>query len=185
MEIIEIGDLSLDSAGKRIKRGEVFVYPTDTVYGIGCNIFNEGAVERIFKIKKRPKNKPLSVAFYSLEQLLDFVVVDQQEKEILTNNLPGPYTFVVLKKGVPDFVSPLETVGVRIPDYGPIREIIRTANTPIITTSANTSGLNPPATVYDISQEVVEAVDFVIDAGKCGSGRPSMIVDLVQRRILR
>lgn len=185
-EIIEIGDVSFQELGKRVKAGEVFIYPTDTVYGLGCDVFNEEAVERIFKIKERAGNKPLSVAFHSVEQLLKFVKVDAAQEAKIKELLPGAYTFIVQNESIPSNVTTgLPTVGVRVPDYGPTLELIREADTPIVTTSVNISGMAPACTLHDIEAEMVQKVDFVIDAGKCGSSKPSTIINLLDGKILR
>lgn len=185
-EIIEIGDVDFQKLGERVKAGEVFIYPTDTVYGIGCDVFNEEAVKRVFEIKGRAGDKPLSVAFHDVDQLLRYVNVDAGQEARIREVLPGAYTFIVQNQSIPGYVTAgLPTVGARVPDYGPILELIREADTPIVTTSANISGMAPACTLHDIPFNIVEKVDFVIDAGKCGSGKPSTIINLLDNKILR
>lgn len=184
-EIIELGKANLRGLAHRVKGGEVFIYPTDTVYGLGCNALDESAVKRVFRIKGRSQ-KPLSVAFHDMAHLVRFVEVDEAQRKTMEEKLPGPYTFIVKNKKIPSVVScGLETVGVRIPAYGPIRELIREADVPVVTTSANLAGGSPANSVYEIPYGLIDKVDFVIDAGKCGSGKPSTVIDLTTGETLR
>lgn len=165
---------------ERIRAGEVFIYPTDTVYGIGCNALNEEAVEKARVIKGSTQDKPLSVAFSDFEQIEKFVDYGNSES-VLREKLPGPVTLIVGRGKIPKFVTGgMETVGVRIPDFDLIRDIIRLAKTPIITTSANLGGEMAPREISEIKKDFLEKVDFVIDAGPCGSGTPSKIIDLTK-----
>jgi L-threonylcarbamoyladenylate synthase len=169
-----------------VKAGEVFIYPTDTVYGIGCDALNEEAVKRVFDAKGRDFNKPLSVAFKDVPQLLRFVDVDEGQRREIEGKLPGPYTFIVKNKHLPKTVTAgLETVGVRVPRHDLIRELIRESGVPIVTTSANLAGGPAPSHIYEVPNEVIEKADFAIDAGKCGSGKPSTIIDLSTGKCLR
>jgi L-threonylcarbamoyladenylate synthase len=173
-------------SAERIAAGGVFVYPTDTVYGIGCDALNEKAVERVFEIKERDKNKPLSVAFSDVDDLLGFVYVDESDEKELREKLPGPYTFIVKNKSIPRVVTGgLDTIGVRVPDHDRIRRIIKLAGRPIVTTSANPSGAPAVNSIQEIPDEFLKRVDFMIDEGVCGSGRPSRIINLVTGEKLR
>jgi L-threonylcarbamoyladenylate synthase len=114
------------------------------------------------------------------------VSVDDGQEELLKEKLPGPYTFIVKNKAVPRVVTGgLDTLGVRVPDYGLVRELIREADTPIVTTSANISGEKTPCSIHEIPYSVLEQVGFVIDAGACKLGRPSEIIDLATGEKLR
>jgi|GEM_PF-362563 len=185
-EIIDIRGADLSEMAKRIKSGAVFIYPTDTVYGIGCDALNEGAVKRVFEIKGRVFDKPLSVAFGDIMQLLKFVSVDEDQKKELREKLPGPYTFIVKNKGVPKLVTAgRDTVGVRIPDYSLLLALIREVGGPIVTTSANLSGQGPARSVFELPPEILREVDFVLDGGRCELGRPSTVINLTSGERLR
>ena len=185
-EIIEAGKVNIPLLARRVRAGEVFIYPTDTVYGIGCDALNEEAVKRVFDAKGRDFKKPLSVAFKDVPQLLRFVDVDEGQRREMGGKLPGPYTFIVKNKRIPKTVTAgLETVGVRVPGHDLIRELIRESGVPIVTTSANLAGGPAPSSIHEIPGEMIEMVDFVIDAGKCGSGKPSAIIDLTTGERLR
>jgi len=177
------GDKILTAAGY-VKRGKVLVYPTETVYGIGCSIL--GSVDRIFKIKKRGRDNPLSVAFSSLEMAEKYMAIDDDERWFIRNHSNKPHTFVVRKKKIPDIVTAgKDTVGVRIPKHVVAREIIEMAGIPIISTSANISGDAPPVSIGDISEGIKGKADLIIDSGPCRIGKPSKVVDLRSGRVLR
>jgi len=167
-----------------IKKGAIFLYPTDTVCGLGCSALSNNAVARLLDIKGR-ENKPLSLAFYDMEMVAKYTNITKDQKELIEEKLPGPYTFIVRKNPrIPDIVTAgLKTVGVRIPNHE-IRKLIKGVGTPIITTSANKAGEPAPARLEEVSEEIREAVDFVFNASE-GSGRPSKIVDLTTGKILR
>ena len=156
-------------------KSNVIIYPTDTVYGIGCNAENEMLVERIFTIKGRDKKKPMSVIAPNKKWILANCAVS---REILDKYLPGPYT-LILKKKNPDFLkyatSGTHTLGVRIPAHR-ISKLVEVAGIPFITTSANISGGKSPKTLSEIPDEVKNAADIIIDGGTL-SGTPSTIVD--------
>lgn len=192
MEVFDarkMGRLKIEEVARRITGGQVFIYPTDTVYGLGCDAMDESSIKRIFEIKGRDFKKPLSVAFCDMGQLKAYVDLGGLPKESLSymeNKLPGPYTFIVRNGKVPKSATGgLTTIGVRIPNYAQITEIIKKADTPIITTSANESGKPPAKSLSEIPDSVLNSVDFAIDAGSCGSGLPSKVIDLVSGRILR
>lgn len=185
-ELIKMGGTDMGALAKRIKSGEVFVYPTDTVYGIGCDATNEKAVRRIVEIKDRDAGKPLSVAFCDVNQMLGYVSASAAEKREIAGKLPGPYTFIITNKSLPKVVTAgFETVGARVPDYAPILRLIKAAGVPIITTSANISGKPPACSVDEVPESVLKKVDFALDGGKCCSGKPSTVIDLATGKRLR
>jgi len=172
----------IEKAVKILKRGGIIAYPTDTVYGIGCNVFDKEAVERIFELKGRDFNKPLSIAVFDFKMLQEIVFVTEQEKEILEKFLPGPFTIILPKKPIiSDLVTAgSEFAGIRIPEHKIVLELITKAGFPIITTSANLSGKKPPIN----AEEVDLKVDFMVE-GECKYKKPSTVIDLKNRRIIR
>ncbi len=171
---------------KAIKEGKIVIYPTDTVYGIGCDI-NSDSVKRIFEIKKRNSEKPLSIAFSDFDMAKKYVFLEEKDERFIKEHIHEPYTFIVgKKKNVPDIVtSGKEGVGVRIIDHVVTRGIIDAVGIPIITTSANISGRKPPRSVEEIDDEIKREVDIIIDSGPCRVGKPSKIIDLRSREVLR
>ena len=155
-----------------ILRGKIFIYPTDTIYGIGCNATNKDAVERIKKIKQNESDKPLSVIAPSIEWIKENLIVDCD----LEKYLPGPYT-VILKKKDPKFlshVSKTDSLGVRIPSCD-FTEIIQESGVPFITTSVNLSGEPFITKISDVSTDILENIDHIIDYGEL-NGRPSTLI---------
>ncbi len=150
-----------------LKNGGVIVYPTDTTYGLGCDIFNAKAVKRIFQIKQRDKNKPFSFICNDLSDISTYARVSNFAFKIMKRHLPGAYTFVLeATKIVPDSLSTKQkTVGIRIPDNAICRAIVEELGHPLVTTSANISGEETPEDPYEINQILGNQVDYVIDGG--------------------
>ena len=172
----------LKKASDIIKKNGIVIYPTETVYGIGANIFSNIALEKIFKIKKRDKDKPVSVAVSDFSMMEDLVYICEKEKRFIDMFLPGPVTIVLKRKEkIPDILtSGSELIGIRFPAHDTTIKLIRLAGVPITSTSANISGEAPPKRVEQINI----AADYIIDGGEC-SGEPSTVVDLVNGKILR
>lgn len=176
----------IKEAAKTIISGGVIVYPTETVYGIGANALDEQAVLRVFQIKKRPMSMPIFLAVSSLEMLDKVALLEEGDREILERLLPGPVSVLVRRKSiVPNVLtagSPL--VGIRFPDHETALRIIDIAG-PITSTSANRSGSPPPSSADEISPEIASRVEMILDGGKCKFGRPSTLLDLTNRKIIR
>jgi L-threonylcarbamoyladenylate synthase len=172
----------LKKASDILKKNGIVIYPTETVYGIGANIFSNIALEKVFQIKKRDKDKPVSVAVSDFSMMEDLVYIGGKEKRFIDMFLPGPVTVVLKKKEkVPDILtSGSELVGIRFPAHENTIKLIQLAGVPITSTSANISGEAPPKSVAQIKI----AADYILDGGDC-SGEPSTVVDLVNGKILR
>jgi L-threonylcarbamoyladenylate synthase len=164
-----------------VRNGKVFIYPTDTVYGIGCDATNPAAVKKARRIKKT--KHPFSVIAPSKSWILKNCKLGSEAKRWLAK-LPGPYTLILTmkRKCVAPEVSFGKSLGIRIPNYW-TKEIARRLDMPIITTSANISG---KPTIKDKSgmKGHCIAADFFIDAGVI-DGKPSTIVDLTGKRAVR
>ena len=158
-------------------KGGVILYPTDTVYGLGANIFNNDAVQRIYEIKKRDPSKPLSVLVQDTESLKLIADLNRNSREIVNKWLPGPFTFILNKKKiVSPYVSASAKVGVRIPDYKIARALASLF--PITTTSANITNECTLSNPQDILKQIVDTVDLVIDVGDLDKAKPSTVIDL-------
>ncbi|MBW2968308.1 threonylcarbamoyl-AMP synthase [Candidatus Woesearchaeota archaeon] len=162
----------------QIKRGSVFVYPTDTLYGIGCNAQDNAAVQRIRKIKMG--NHPFSVIAPSKEWMLENLECNHEHKEYL-DKLPGPYTLICKMKNkdcVSESVNPLgdNTLGCRIPKHW-IADIVKELDIPIVTTSVNRTGQAPITKISDINMNTQHMTDFAIDEGEL-KGQPSTLINL-------
>lgn len=169
-------------AAEIIRNGGIVVYPTETVYGIGANIFSEKALERVFRIKKRVADKPISVAVSNFKMMDDLVYISKRQRPFIEKFLPGPVTVILKKKNiVPDILAAgRDSIGIRYPDHELALELIELAGVPITSTSANFSGEAPPKRTDDIKI----SADYILDGGEC-AGEPSTVVDLVQMKIIR
>jgi L-threonylcarbamoyladenylate synthase len=168
----------IEIARMAMKQGSIIVYPTDTVYGIGSNIFDEKSLLKVFSIKKRSKNKPLSICLSRVEDIKTVAHIDSETEEIIQKILPGPYTIILKKK---DNLSPLltsgtDTVGIRIPDSRVCNDLAR--DFPITSTSANISGYDVPESAEEVLKQLGSSVDIILDAGICKHGIPSTVIDM-------
>lgn len=165
-----------------LQKGGVIIYPTDTVYGIGCDITNHKAIERVARIKGIKLEKAnFSFICYDLSHLSDYTKgVTNQTYKIMRRNLPGPFTFILQASSqVPRvFKSKKKTVGIRIPDNNICREIVKALGNPILTTSVKSddSILEYTTDPELLKEEFDNLVDAVIDGGY-GNNVPSTIVD--------
>lgn len=160
-----------------IINGDVFIYPTDTVYGLGCNAQNSSSVKKIRLLKSRVTN-PFSVIAPSLEWIYENCVVAKEGEEWL-NKLPGPYTLIFKLKNncVAKEVNPgLKTLGVRMPRHW-FMKVVSEANIPIVTTSVNRSGEDYMTSLEDLDDSIKSGVDFILYEGE-KIGKPSKIIDL-------
>lgn len=164
-----------------LEDGGLVIYPTDTMYAIGCHGLKERAIERICKIKNiDPRKNNLSIICYDLSNISEYAKVDNTTFKLMKRNLPGPFTFI-LNSGsrLPKIFRNRKEVGIRVPDNNIIREICRMLDAPIMTT---TLPLNENEDVeYSTNPELIEEkfgneVDLVIDGG-VGGTEPSTIVD--------
>lgn len=167
---------------KILERGGVIAYPTDTLYGVGCDALNEDAVKKVFEIKGRDFSKPMSIACSSVEMLEKYVTILAETKKLLDKILPGPYTVLLPKKEsiLKIITAGSDLVGVRVPDHKLILEIIKNFGKPIITTSANLSG-EPDMIKYD---DITLHVDHIVK-GECKYNQPSTVFDPIKKSILR
>ncbi|MFA5815072.1 MAG: L-threonylcarbamoyladenylate synthase [Bacteroidales bacterium] len=172
----------IDRVVEILKDGGVIIYPTDTVYGLGCDITKGKAIERVAQIKGlRPDKTNFSFIVYDLSHLADFTKpIDNQIYKLMRRNLPGPFTFILkASNNVPKILkSNKKTVGIRIPDNPIILEIIRVLGNPILTTSVHSGDVILDYTTDPelIHEDMGHLVDVVIDGG-FGNNVPSTIVD--------
>ena len=182
--LISDHELALQQAKKCILSGGILIYPTDTLYGIGCNALSKKAVAKIYKMKKREAGKPLSVIMADLKMMRDYCEISPAQAKILLSLLPGPYTFILkLKKPLP--ASPTLEIGIRVPEHIFMRQISKELSLPIVTTSANLSGKKHAASVKQLDRAISKSADLIIDGGKCIHGKPSTVIDLIRMKIVR
>ncbi|MBU1704800.1 MAG: threonylcarbamoyl-AMP synthase [Nanoarchaeota archaeon] len=159
----------------KIKEGAVFIHPTDTIYGIGCNAKSEKAVRKVRDIKERYE-RPFSVIAPSK----DWIKKNCHDGESWLSKLPGPYTLILKLKDKNCIVSEvnngMDTLGVRIPDHW-FTVVASEAKVPLITTSANITGNDFMTTLDNLDPKIAAKIDFIVYEGE-KHGRPSKIVDL-------
>ncbi len=164
----------------RLKGGAVICYPTDTGYGIGCDLFSSKAVKTIMQIKNRPKGKPFSFMCSDLKNISSYAHVSNTAYRLLKKNLPGPYTFVLPgTKLVPKTMATKQkTVGIRVPENPISRMLLEALGNPIVNTSLpHEEGEVPVADPYDIDSLLGKRVDLIIDGGEVYPD-PSSLIDL-------
>ncbi len=165
-----------------LRNGGLIAYPTDTVYGIGCDIFNRKAVERLHllvrEIKQKPSHSPLSFICRDLSNISEYAVISDYTYRTLRRMLPGPYTFVLeATKLVPKIMlNKSKTVGIRVPDAAIPLEIVRALGNPIATTSATQSDGELIADPWTLNDLYGHAIDLVIDGGYLFP-EPSTVID--------
>ncbi|MDG5758270.1 L-threonylcarbamoyladenylate synthase [Natronococcus sp. A-GB1] len=176
----------LESAATAIREGELIVYPTETVYGLGANAVDPDAVERVFEAKGRDRSKPVSMAVPSVPSALDYVRATDREREFMARFLPGPVTVLCRRREVvPDELTAGEDrVGVRVPDHDLALRLCERAGTPITSTSANVSGSGSVRRIDDLEPSIREAVAVTIDGGET-AGTESTVVDVSSGTIHR
>jgi L-threonylcarbamoyladenylate synthase len=184
MEIIKIEDENLiPKVTKVLSAGGIVIYPTETCYGVGVDATNPNAVEKILKYKRRPEGKAISIGVDSINMADKYVEINNKAKSLYTNFLPGPITIVSKSKGNTDrrLESELGNLGIRIPNYNKLLEIITVFGKPITTTSANSSGKKTPYIIDDIlnniSKKQEQLIDLIIDAGELPKNPPSTVID--------
>lgn len=165
-----------------IKNGEIVIFPTETVYGIGANAFDEKAVGKIFMAKGRPSDNPLIVHIAD-KRMMEEIATDitEVERKLIDHFMPGPFTLILKKTNkIPNIVSAgLETVAVRMPDNVIARGIITFSGVPIAAPSANISGRPSGTSVDDIRKELEGKVSAIVDGGETQIGLESTVVKVI------
>jgi tRNA threonylcarbamoyl adenosine modification protein (Sua5/YciO/YrdC/YwlC family) len=168
-------------AAEILASGGIIIYPTDTVYGLGCSVENKSAIERIYLVKRQRSDKPFSFVCSDLTHISEYAHVGNAAFKIMKHLIPGPYTFILpaarMKQLPKILVSKRRTVGIRVPDSKVSLAIVREIGHPILSTSVtDDSGelLNDPAR---IAESFRNTVDLIIDGGTLISD-PSTVVDL-------
>lgn len=171
----------IEQAVAVLKKGGVIAYPTDTMYGIGCDIFQQKAVKRVHQIKNRPKHKPFSFMCSCLKNISEYGHVSNTAYRLMRKNLPGPYTFVLPgTKLVPKIMlTKQKTVGIRVPDNAICLAIIKKLGNPVLNTSAITDGYTEPVLDgVDVATLFEHRIDLILDGGEVYPN-PSTIISLL------
>lgn len=175
----------IEIAAKLIKQGKIVVFPTETVYGIGTNGLDAQAVKKLYEVKKRPLNKPISLLVSNMEMVSQIAKdITDIEYKIMEKFFPGPLTIILKKKDiVPDIVTAgQDTVGVRMPGGEMARKLVEIAGVPIAAPSANITGEPSGTNLQEIKKHFIENVDFFIDGGDSELGLGSTIVQVIEEK---
>jgi tRNA threonylcarbamoyl adenosine modification protein (Sua5/YciO/YrdC/YwlC family) len=173
--------------GRQIKRvvevlqeGGVIAYPTDTQYGIGCDLLHKKAIERVYKLKRRNPKKPFSFICSDLKNISEFAKVSNYAYKTMRRLLPGPYTFILEgTRLVPKIMlTKRKEAGIRVPDHAVCLAIIHELGHPIVNTTAAVDGEEPLADPYEIEQTFKGQIDLVVDGGLVPN-YPSTVVSLI------
>lgn len=185
MRILQINPINpqqrlIDQVVVSLKQGAVIAYPTDTMYGIGCDIFNQKAVKRIYQIKKRDKSKPFSFICSSLKDVSQYCFLSNSAYRLMKKCLPGPYTFVLpAMKIVPKIMmSKQKTVGIRVPENNICQQIVNTLGNPILTTSATLEEDSYLSEAFEVEERLGNMIDLIID-GEPITPAPSSVISLI------
>ena len=174
----------LEMAADIIKDGGVVIYPTDTAYGIGADILNRKAVDKLNLAKSRHPEKQYTAIVSDIKMAEKFCVLGDSEKRLIKKFMPGPLTLVLSKKDiVPDFIQKTD-FAFRIPDCEIAREICSISGAAITASSANISGEETPYSVDEINPILKENVDLILDAGKLEKKKTSTICRVDDRKVL-
>jgi tRNA threonylcarbamoyl adenosine modification protein (Sua5/YciO/YrdC/YwlC family) len=167
-------------AVEALEAGEVIAYPTDTVYGLGCDLMNKHAIERLYAIKGMDRSQPLAFVCPDLSDIAKYALVDNMVYRLLRRFLPGPYTFILeATREVPKLVQmKRKSVGIRIPASEAIRTLARELGRPIISSTAARPGEEPFVDPHEINA-TFRGLGMVLDGG-AGGLVPTSVIDLTQ-----
>ncbi len=171
-----------------LDRGELLVLPSDTVYGLAVDATNKQAVQKLINFKRRPVGKAISIYVKDLEDAKTYVEISEKQQNTLEQILPGPFTIVLTSKGIT--VPELEekgTLGIRMPQFSFINELVKAYKKPITATSANISGDSPHYSIESLlkslSHDRQQMLDLIVDHGKLPFNKPSTVIDLSTHEI--
>jgi tRNA threonylcarbamoyl adenosine modification protein (Sua5/YciO/YrdC/YwlC family) len=161
-----------------LRAGSAIAYPTDTCYGLGCDLFEKKAIDRLYQIKSMPKDHPLSFVCRDIAEVARYAVVNDHEYRIIKKFLPGPYCFILnATREVPKIVqSPRKQVGIRVPDHPVSRAIVEELGNPIISSTAARPGEPPMVDPREID-DMFRGLELVLDGGP-GGEQPTSVIDL-------
>ncbi len=170
----------IEQVVKSLKNGEIVCYPTETGYGMGCDLFNQKAIKQLVQLKKRPTHKPFSFMCSDLTDISQYAHVSNTAYRLLKKNLPGPYTFVLPgTKLVPKIMATKQkTVGIRVPSHPICKLLLETLGNPIVNTSVQFDGEEPQlAEPFEIELYLGKRIEIIVDGGPIYPD-PSSVIDL-------
>ena len=184
MKVLKSTKGNIIVAANIVKRGGLVVYPTETVYGLGCDPLNVKAVQRLIDVKGE-RNKPLPILASSIDDAEKIAIISSKGKKLATKFWPGTLTMIFPKKPVlSDIVTfGWDSVGLRISGNAVALDLIRLSGGLLVGSSANRSGEEPPRRVQEVSEKLKDMVDVVLDCGAAAYGMPSTVADLTSEKL--
>jgi len=170
-----------------LKKGGIIIFPTDTLYGLGGNALNKNTVKKIFRLKKRPTNKAISINIAYKKDLNKYVKkIPPSAKKLIKEFWPGPLTIIFEKSDIipSELTGGSPYIGIRVPNNKITLQIIKEYGLPLTSPSANLSGKNPPTTAKEAKKDFLNKVDMIIESDETTSKQCSTIVDLTKERPL-
>ncbi len=172
---------------KSIEKGKVSVCPTDTVYGLVCDAANAKAVKLLFKIKKRPKNKPIPIFVEDIKKARSLAKIDREQEKLLKKVWPGEVTVVLKRKNskIKLYGVDKKTIALRIPKYKLVNTLLKKTKNPLTGTSANISGKPASTKIKEIVEQFENQncqPDLILDAGSLKKSKPSTVADLTNNK---
>ncbi len=171
----------MKAAADVLRDGGLIVYPTDSIYGLGCDLFNKRAIEKIYQIKGNDKRRYLSFICPDLKGISEYAYVSNAAYKIMRHLLPGPYTFILnATRQVPKvLLEKRKTVGIRVPDHNVCQALLAEFGNPVISTSASLPDQEYIGNPDAIESTFTRWVDLFLDAGP-GGLEPSTVIDLTE-----
>lgn len=180
--MLVLNEQELDTAVEEIKKKNIVIFPTETVYGIGADCTDSNAVEKIFIAKGRPNNNPLIVHLSDIDKIKDYAIIENDiERKLIESFMPGPFTIILKKKSnISSFVTcGLDTVGIRIPSNEIAHKFLEKVGVGIAAPSANLSSKPSGTNVQDIINDFDGKIDYIIEGGESRVGLESTVVKII------
>ena len=188
MNIYKPTEENLNSAAQLIKDGGLVSFPTETVYGLGANVYNAHAVASIFEAKGRPHFDPLISHIAEVEFLKEYAITDERVMALAKHFCPGPLTFILRRSennpSIDLACSGLRKIAVRMPDNPIALNLIKKSGVPIVAPSANKFKAVSPTTAQHVQESLGDKVDMILDGGPCRVGVESTIIDVTEKQII-
>jgi L-threonylcarbamoyladenylate synthase len=179
-------DFAIRHAAHIIKNGGIIAYPTDTIYGLGCDPYNVEAVERLNVIKQRPLNKQFILLAGHVDQVKDLVQINQNEQKKISENATPTSWVINASENTPDWLTDSNhTLTIRISNNDTVKKLCDVLGHAIVSTSANLSGKRPAENTFRLHQYFHQKVDMILTANRPQTGRPSKIIRLCDNHIFR
>lgn len=179
-------DFSIRHAAHIVKSGGIIAYPTDTIYGLGCNPYDQDAVARLNSIKQRPAHKQFILLAANIDQVKPFVVINKEQESLVTENDEPTSWVIEASKDAPAWLNNLDnTITVRLSKNDDVQRLCCALGHAIISTSANLSGKTPAQNALQLHQSLHHTLDKIVATNKKLNAKPSKIIRLCDNHVLR